>query len=305
VGQVPVTSAAAIRAWASSTVLLPWAKAAIRAWTARLLTAGDAACGLVDERDGVVGEQRVGAAGELQVVLDVAGGLGQVHAVQVVAQPDALVQRGHGAQLDALAQRGLAQQQAGERRAGVEVVVGEHTDFLELLAAQQVGLVDDEDRGAGAFVLLGGEQLGGLQDDVGLVEAGGGAQRADDVGVETPLADHGVGQVDDGVADGVEAGDGGAGGDGLAGADLAGDHPEGALVDQPGDAGNGFGVGAVAVQHAGGEIPAEGLAVEAVVGAQALDHRLAPWWSWWLEGSGSAGSASGSGCSRPGKGSSA
>jgi hypothetical protein len=75
-------------------------------------------------------------------------------------------------------------------------------------------------------VVFGGEQFGGLQDDVGLVEAGGGAQRADDVGVETALADHGVGQVDDGVADGVEAGDGGAGGDGLAGADLAGDHPQ-------------------------------------------------------------------------------
>jgi hypothetical protein len=92
-----------------------------------------------------------------------------------------------------------------------------------------VGFVDDEDGGAGAFVLLGGEQLGGLQDDVGLVEAGGGAQRADDVGVKAALADHGVGEIDGGVADGVEAGDGGAGGDGLAGADLAGEDPEGAF----------------------------------------------------------------------------
>src|SRR6266498_3564462 len=86
------------------------------------------------------------------------------------------------------------------------------------------------------------------------------------------LADAGVGQVDDGVADRVQAGDGGAGGDGLAGAYLAGDHADGALADEPGDAGDGFGVAAVGVQHRGGQVAAEGGAAEAVVGAQPLDH---------------------------------
>jgi hypothetical protein len=57
------------------------------------------------------------------------------------------------------------------------------------------------------------------------VEAGRSAEVADDLGVQAALADAGVGQVDDGVADRVQAGDGGAGGDGLAGADLAGDTP--------------------------------------------------------------------------------
>jgi hypothetical protein len=47
------------------------------------------------------------------------------------------------------------------------------------------------------------------------------------------------------VAHGVECGDGGAGGDGLAGADLAGDYADGVLADEPGDAGDGFGVAAV------------------------------------------------------------
>ena len=45
------------------------------------------------------------------------------------------------------------------------------------------------------------------------------------------------------------AGEGGADGDGLAGADFAGDHAEGAFGDAPADPGDGFGVGAVAVQH--------------------------------------------------------
>src|SRR6266568_8435332 len=48
-------------------------------------------------------------------------------------------------------------------------------------------------------------------------------------------ADHGVGQVDDGVPGVVEAGQDGADGDGLAGADLAGDDADGAFGDAPGD----------------------------------------------------------------------
>ena len=61
------------------------------------------------------------------------------------------------------------------------------------------------------------------------------------------------------MADRVEGGDGGAGGDGLAGADLAGDHADGALGDQPGDAGDRFGVAAVGVEHARGQVAAEGV----------------------------------------------
>jgi len=45
------------------------------------------------------------------------------------------------------------------------------------------------------------------------------------------------------VAAGVEAGER----DGLAGADFAGQHAEGLLVDAPGDAGGGFGVGPLAM----------------------------------------------------------
>src|SRR6266508_4442128 len=234
--------------------------------------AGDAAAGLVHQAEGVVAEQGVAAAGELEVVLDVGHGLREVHAVQVEPQGHALVEGGQGADLQPPPQGGLAQQQAGERGVGVHVVVGEHADLLQLLGGQQVGLVDDHHAGLGLLGLLGGQQLGGLGDQAGLVEAGVAAEVADDLGVEAALADAGVGDVDDGVAYGVEGGDGGAGGDGLAGADLAGDHADGAFADQPGDAGDGFGVAAVGVQHRGGQVAAEGGAAEAVVGAQPLDH---------------------------------
>src|SRR5919204_125247 len=76
--------------------------------------AGDAAAGLVDEAERVVAEDGVASAGELEVVADVADGLLQVHAVQVVAQGDALVQGGQGAELEPAAQGGLAQQQTGK-----------------------------------------------------------------------------------------------------------------------------------------------------------------------------------------------
>ena len=162
-----------------------------------------------------------------------------------------------------------SRQANGERL--VHVVVGEHADAFELVVVEQVGLVDDQDGGAAAFVVFGGEGVGGLGDRGWPCGCGEPAEGGDDGVVDAAGADGGVAEVDDGVPGGVEAGEGGADGDGLAGADLAGDHAEGAFADAPGDAGDGFGVAAVAVQHAGGEVPAEGHAGEAVVGLQSLD----------------------------------
>ena len=61
-------------------------------------------------------------------------------------------------------------------------------------------------------------------------------------------------------------------GDGFAGADLAGDHADAAFGDAPADPGDGFAVGGVAVQHAGGEVAAEGHAGEPVEALQFVDH---------------------------------
>ena len=56
-----------------------------------LLTMGLAAGGLVDLGDGVVGERVGGAAGGLEVVADVAGGLLRGHALHLVSDGDPLV----------------------------------------------------------------------------------------------------------------------------------------------------------------------------------------------------------------------
>jgi hypothetical protein len=70
--------------------------------TARLLIArGMPRLGVVDRGDGIVGEDRVASAGQGQVVFEVAGGLVQRQAGQVVAQPDKFsgddAQEGHTA----------------------------------------------------------------------------------------------------------------------------------------------------------------------------------------------------------------
>src|SRR6266496_5479976 len=63
----------------------------------------------VDEVDRVVGEQGVGAAGEGEVVTDVAGGLVGVHAGHVVSDGDALLEGGEDAEPHLGREGGLAE----------------------------------------------------------------------------------------------------------------------------------------------------------------------------------------------------
>ena len=68
------------------------------------------------------------------------------HPGQGVADGDPLVQGGEHAEAEAVPQGGLADEQGGERAAGVHVVVGQHADRFELLVVQQVRLVQFTDR---------------------------------------------------------------------------------------------------------------------------------------------------------------
>ena len=150
-------------------------------------------------------------------------------------------------------------------------MIRHHPDRFQLLVVQQVRFVDHDDGGAAAFGVFGGESVGGLRGEGGGVEAGDLAQGADDVVQHAADPDGRVGQVDDHVPGGVQRGGRGADGDGFPGTDLAGDHAEGVLVDAPGDPGDGFTVPGVAVQHAGGQVPAERHLGEPVVRLQSLD----------------------------------
>ena len=169
------------------------------------------------------------------------------------------------------AQGGLADQQAGEGAGGVHVVLGQHADGLQLGVVEQVGFVQDEDRGAAPFGLFGGQprRFGGRGWRGAPTLP---AERGDDLVVDAADPDGGVGQVDDRIARIVQCGQCGADGDGLAGADFAGDDADAAFGDAPADAGDGLAVSGMAVQHAGGEIAAEGHAGEPVKAMHFLDH---------------------------------
>ena len=216
--------------------------------------AGDAAGVRVDDADGIIGEQGVGAAGVGEVRPDVAVGLGggDRRDREGVLELHPLVEGGHVADVQAAAQGGLADEQDGERGAGVERVAGHHPDAFELVAGEQVGFVDGEDDVAVALVGLGGERGRDLGDEVAWWKRGA-CRGPGDGGVDAADPDLGVGQVDEGVAGGVEAVGGGAERGGLAGADLAGDDAEAAGGDEPAQPGDGFLVGGGGEQRGDGD----------------------------------------------------
>ena len=172
-GQSVVTSVTAARALCSSTMFLRPAMAATRAWVARLLTArGRPRAASWIERDGVVAEQRVGAAGELEVVGDVSGGLLGGHGGHGVADGDPLVQGGQDAEAEHPAQGGLADEQAGQRADRVHLGVRQEADGLELVR-ESAGVPRRWPAGdAAALVVLGGEQPGGLGGEGGAAVGG-------------------------------------------------------------------------------------------------------------------------------------
>jgi hypothetical protein len=121
----------------------------------------------VDDDQGVVAEEGVGAAGEGQVVLDVGGGLGEIHALEVDAECDALVYGRVRPLAQAAAEGGLGDEQEGGGGAAVHAgaVVAEHAQVLELVGLEEVTLLDHDEHPAPAFGLSGSEGLGGLRED--------------------------------------------------------------------------------------------------------------------------------------------
>ena len=75
-------------------------------------------------------------------------------------------------------------------------MVGEHPDRLQLRVVEQVRLVEHQDGGAAAFGLLGGQSVGGLGNEGGVVYQGVPAEGGDDLVVNAADPDGRVGQID-------------------------------------------------------------------------------------------------------------
>ena len=95
-----------------------------------------------------------------------------------------MVEGGEGAEAEALAEGGLADQDEGEGGGGVHLGVGEQSELFELVGVEEVGFVDDEHDPSSPFGDFGGEGVGGLGDEGAAVEAGDPAEAGDDGGVE-------------------------------------------------------------------------------------------------------------------------
>ena len=90
----------------------------------------------MDQRDRVVGEQRVGAAGEREMVLHVALGFLRGQTADRVAHRNPLIQRGERAAPEPVTQGGLAEQQQAERRGLVHPHVRQAAHALQALGVQ-------------------------------------------------------------------------------------------------------------------------------------------------------------------------
>jgi hypothetical protein len=202
--------------------------------------AGQAEAGAMETSEGVVGEEGFLPARQLEAVSDVADGLLEVHGLYLVAGGDSLVEGGIAAHAELAGEHGLADEEESEVAAAVHLGRGEKAQLLELVGAEQVGLIDGEDDPSATFQVLHGEQGLGLGHDLGLEEAGLCAEGADDGDIQTPCTDQGVWEVDDVERGWVERVGGGADGDGLADADLAGDDADESLGDAEAEAGDGL-----------------------------------------------------------------
>lgn len=65
-------------------------------------------------------------------------------------------------------------------------MVGEQPQRFQRIVADEVTLVDTQDRDTAAFSVFGGERVTGLGDQRGVVEAGSPAERGHDVRYQLP-----------------------------------------------------------------------------------------------------------------------
>jgi hypothetical protein len=235
---------------------------------------GQAVGDAVQPGDRVIGEKRLLAAGQGQVMAQVGGGLGEVHRLDGEPGGDPLVQGGEHAHAQLPVQGGLPGQDAGERGRRVHLAVRQEPQFLQLGRVEEVGLIADHHDAAVPLGGLGGEQVRCLGHQLGFEVAGLGAERADDRHVQAPGPERGVGDVDHLVAGGVEGGDGGAQRHGLPCSHVPRHHSQRRFDDAEADPGDRLGVRLAGEQVPGGDGLAERGAGQAEVrGPRGRAHR--------------------------------
>ena len=92
---------------------------------------GDAFSVIKEAGDETVAEKLSLIAGDPQVVLDVSSGFGQVEGGQLIADGDALMEGAVGSKGEFVGQIRLAQQDEGQMRGGVEVIIEQEAELVK------------------------------------------------------------------------------------------------------------------------------------------------------------------------------
>ena len=197
--------------------------------------AGHALGVVVDAAEEAVAKELALEARDAHVVLDVPGGLFQVKGSEVVADGDALVEGFVGSKAELVGQVGLTEEDEGDQRSGIHLVVEQEAQLVKEFRWQEVRFVDDEQDVAALAgqVVEGGAEL---REEAHKAKGGFDLESKEDFAVEGRDAKVGVGEIDDGVEIVVEGLGKGTDGGGFAGADVAGEEGREALLEGKGQA---------------------------------------------------------------------
>jgi hypothetical protein len=236
--------------------------------------AGDALGVIVDEGEEAVGEDGSLAADDAEVMLDVGSGFLEVEGFEVVADGDTLVEGLEGGEAEFVGEVRLAEEDEGEERGRVHVVVEEEAELVEEFWGQEMGLVDDEEDEA-AFAGQVGEGGAELGKETGKAKGWFDLEGEEELAVEGGDGEMRIGEIDNGEEVGVEGVGKGAKGSGLAGADVAGDEGRETFLESEGEAALDLAVGAGGEEVSAGDGLGEGGGGEAIE-IMECGHRLDP-----------------------------
>ena len=91
---------------------------------------------IVDTAHETIAEKRALKAHHAQVMLDVASGFLQIEWRDLVANGDALVERLVGGEAELVGQGGLTEQDEGDERSGIHLLIEQETKLIEDLGGE-------------------------------------------------------------------------------------------------------------------------------------------------------------------------
>jgi hypothetical protein len=195
--------------------------------------ASDALGVVVDAAEETVAEELSLVPGDTQVVLDIGDGLFQVEGPEVVADSDALVEGFVGSEAKLVGQVGLTEEDEGQGRRGVHLIVEQEAQLVKELGRQEVRFIDDE-QDVAALASQVVERGAELREETHKAKGRFYLESEEDFAVKGSDAKVRVGKIDDGVEIVVESLCKGTDGGGFARADVAGEEGRKALLEGKG-----------------------------------------------------------------------